>query len=92
MLIIIRDSVQTLQTSELPPVVKAYKTLPQFIDNTEVHINKLLNFIKTDVLKGPGKVSFRAWNKQTEAKLAEFKLTVDDAHQKLHTAISSANL
>ena len=92
MLVITRDSIEALQSSPLPAAVEAYKSLPQFVDKTQAHVDDLLSFINTKVLKAPGKISFRAWNKQTEAKLTEFKDIMTDSYQRLHTVIASANL
>ena len=72
--------------------VEAYKRLPQLVDKTQTHINHLLEFIQNKVLKESGKISFRAWNKQTEARLSGFKMAIAESHQQLHMAIASANL
>ena len=91
-LVIARDATQALQASRLPAAIEACEALLQFIDRTQVHVNDLLDFIKNQVLKGPGKISFKAWNKQTEAKIEKFKETITQSHQRIQTVIASANL
>jgi hypothetical protein len=92
MLIVTRESIQALQTSNLPDVIKAYESLPVFLDKTQTHVDELLDFIKSKILKESGKISFRAWNKETKSKLAEFRGIIAESHQRLHTVIASANL
>jgi hypothetical protein len=81
-----------LQASRLPAAIEACKALPQFLDRTQAHVDELLDFIKNQVLKGPGKISFKAWNKQTEAKIDKFNEAITQSYQRIQTVIASANL
>ncbi|KAF2663372.1 ankyrin [Microthyrium microscopicum] len=91
-LVIARDAAQALQASQLPAAIEACKALPQFIDRTQVHVDDLLAFIKHQVLKSPGKVSFQAWNKKTDLKIIKFRETINQSQQGIQTVIASANL
>ena len=92
LLTVIQSSAETLHDSQSPAAVEAYRVLPQFLNKAHVRIEGLLNFIKREVLNGPGKASFRKWTPNLQKKLTESKDSIVEAHQLLHSAVTSANL
>jgi hypothetical protein len=91
-LTIVHDSAKALHASSIPVAREAYQSLPQFIDKTEKVINDLVYLIEQDLLKSPGKVSYRAWNDKNKKRLAATKESISEARLNLTAVIGSANL
>jgi hypothetical protein len=62
------------------------------VEKTQGRLEALLDFIQHEVLKEPGKASFRKWTPATRQKLVEFKDSILESHAMLHSAVASANL
>jgi hypothetical protein len=91
-LTIVHDSAKALHASGISAAQEAYQILPQFIDKTEKVVNDLVCLIEQDLLKSPGKVSYRAWNDKNKKRLAVIKESISEARLNLTAVIASANL